>query len=186
MNNPTKTPRLSYINAFIVMMACIPLNYHTAAFSEIYTNNDVRKAQESNAIGLELLNKRDYRGAERRFADAIALDAGVKIYFNNIAVALMNQGNYAAAAVHLEKAIELDPIYARALSNMAISCFYLSRYRKAFYYYHRASKADRAYTESRFELGKVVSGMEKMHRDNPEDATLKTILKRVKNLDSLP
>ncbi len=135
---------------------------------------------------MELLARRDFKGAERHFAYAISLNPEIKFYYNNIAVALMNQKNYSDAVDNLEKAILLDPFYTRALSNLAISYFHLSCYRQAFYYYQRASKADRPYTEKRFDLKKIVSGMEKLHRGNPKDATLKSILNRVRNIESLP
>ena len=147
---------------------------------------DALAARVHNQAGMELLAKRDFTGAGARFQQAISLDPTVKFYHNNIAVACMNQGQYHQAAAHLERALALDGQYARALTNMAICRFHLSEYRCAYDYYRRAAAADRAYTGGRFNLAKVIVGMEKLQRDNPDDAKLKSILRKVRDLERMP
>ena len=147
---------------------------------------DALAARQHNQAGIELLAKRDFPGAVTRFQQAITLDPSVKFYYNNIAVACMNQGLYHQAAAHLERALSLDGHYPRALTNMAICRFHLSEYRGAYHYYRRAVAADRAYTGERFNLAKVIVGMEKLQRDNPDDEKLKVILRRVRDLERMP
>lgn len=147
---------------------------------------DALAALQHNQAGMELLAKKDFPGAGARFQQAITLDPSVKFYHNNIAVACMNQGRYLQASAHLERALILDGQYARALTNMAISRFHLSEYRSAYDYYRRAVAADRVYTDGRFNLAKVIVGMEKLRRDNPDDEKLKSILLRVRGLERMP
>ena len=143
-------------------------------------------ARDHNRAGLALLKKGEYAGAESRFLSALDLDPENKLYCNNAAAALMNQGVYSRAIVFLDRALKLDPSFAKALSNMAISRFHLSEYRLAYHYYRRARRADRSYTENRFIIAKVITEMEKLRKDNPDDEELERILHRVRKLDKAP
>jgi Flp pilus assembly protein TadD len=170
------------------MAACAAalLAVHLYAENAAAPPADALAARVHNKAGMELLANRDFPGAAARFQLAITLDPSVKFYHNNIAVACMNQGLYLQAAAHLERALSLDGHYARALTNMAISRFHLSEYRGAYHYYRKAVAADRAYTGERFNLAKVILGMEKLQRDNPDDEKLKVILRRVRDLERMP
>lgn len=176
------------IAVLAITFLCVPFEGHPSAVSGVIETprDDVRNARMHNYAGVDHLAKKDFAAARILFLRAIDLDATVKFYHNNIAVACMNLGMYREAVVHLEKAINLDQNYARALSNMAICCFHLAEYRKAYGFYRRASTADRPYMEERFSLAKVITGMEKIHRENPDNTALKSIIREVKGLERMP
>ncbi len=149
-------------------------------------SENLRSARNHNRAGLALLKKGEYAGAESLFLRALELNPENKLYYNNAAASMMNQGAYSRAVIYLNRALEIDPGFVKALSNMAISRFHLSEYRLAYHYYRRARRADSGYTENRFMLAKVITGMEKLQKDNPDDENLKQILRKVRKLDKAP
>jgi Tfp pilus assembly protein PilF len=141
--------------------------------------NEVVSARDYNQRGLNSLAAGDYGRAEDNFRSAIAMDPGIRHYYNNLAAAYMKQGKYEEAHKFLIRCLSMDKGNARALSNMAVTSFRLFRFREAYGYYRRAMAADRENTGKRFEKGRVISQIRKMITDDPENKSLVEILKIV-------
>jgi tetratricopeptide (TPR) repeat protein len=121
------------------------------------------------------LNAGNPAGAVEFFLQAIAIDPGMKHYYNNLGAAYIRMGEYSKAEEHLKLSLKIDGNYARALSNMSVALFYLGRYREAYNYYLLTKRADREYSEKRFEKKRVSSAIKKLSDAKPDDEELKKI-----------
>ncbi len=147
---------------------------------------DISGARELNERGMLLLREGKHGDAITCFTSALKGNPAAKQYYNNLGVALMRLNRYEEAYPWLKTAVAIDPDYAKALSNLAISCFHLYRFRESYSYYRRARAADAAYSDSRFEIGRVIGEVEKLNRENPGNGSLAAILEALKRQKKMP
>lgn len=128
-----------------------------------------------NQKGMIELNAGKPANAAEFFLQAIAIDPGVKHYYNNLGAAYIRMGEYSKAEEQLKLSLKIDSNYARALSNMSVALFHLGRYRESYNYYLLTKRADREYSEKRFEKKRVSSAIKKIYDAKPDDNELKKI-----------
>lgn len=128
-----------------------------------------------NRKGMNELYAGNPSKAAEFFLQAIAIDPGMKHYYNNLGAAYIRMGEYSKAEEQLKISLKIDGNYARALSNMSVTLFYLGRYRESYNYYLLTKRADREYSEKRFEKKRVSSAIKKLSETKPDDEELKKI-----------
>lgn len=89
---------------------------------------DPRLGRAWNALGQLRDSVRDWAGAERAYAQALAAMPGSAMVLNNSGVSLMLQGRHAAAEALFQQALAIEPGLAAAEGNLRLALASQGRY----------------------------------------------------------
>ncbi|MBQ7479070.1 MAG: tetratricopeptide repeat protein, partial [Selenomonadaceae bacterium] len=112
-------------------------------------------AEQKNSEGLELLYKKDYKGAIQLFRQAIDLDSRYQSPWNNMGFAYDKLGQYDKAIEYYRKAIDINPKEATPWNNLGRSYEDKGDYGKAMECYQKAIEIDPKYATPWNNMGYV-------------------------------
>ncbi len=84
-------------------------------------------AEAMHMVAVVCLQRGDFKGAEQRFLQAIALDGTKANYYSNLGNALTAQNRVSDAFDRFKQALELDPRHIEAMSNAATALMAMGR-----------------------------------------------------------
>ncbi len=95
-------------------------NFYQGFIKEIYID-----------LGLALEAKGDSSGALTSYEEAIALDSGDSVVYNNVGTVYMKAGQLDAAIEAFQKSLDSNPDNVFAMNNLAVAYIYQKQYKKA-------------------------------------------------------
>jgi tetratricopeptide (TPR) repeat protein len=102
------------------------------------------RAPYANTVGLELLRRGEYRGAQAQFLDAVNADPTIPDYRNNLGLSLLNQGRFLDAMENFQETIGLNPDLPQPYMNIGHCYAKMGKTIEAQSWYKKAMEKDTA------------------------------------------
>lgn len=152
--------------------------FYSIDFSEF---DNEKKAYLYNKAGFIYFNLNKIEEALKYYLMALKFNPDLYFVYNNIGVIYLKLKDYITAKEYFLKAYEIKNNYPKVLINLAFTEFMLKNYVESYKWFIKAINCDRDYVRLRFDREKAIKKLEEIIKDNPQDKTLQSILKFVKD-----